>query len=151
MKEIQIQCPDCRGKGVYQGFAEKQGAAVICHSCNGRGWTMFRYDEFNGIVQTKGIKTVFARNHGFVLTTDSPGGVSYKEWLLDGKKPDESPQEEHKKQLCPGWFHQNTGYGKLPPTKQLGCKGIGSFDGCSNWKNKKKCWDLWDKVNAKKK
>lgn len=36
-KTIQCQCPSCKGTGLYSGFAEPAGTAVICQECDGKG------------------------------------------------------------------------------------------------------------------
>ena len=32
-KTIQIECPSCKGTGLYKGYAEKDDCAVICANC----------------------------------------------------------------------------------------------------------------------
>lgn len=36
-KEIKVECRECGGTGLYRGFAEREGTAVVCLRCNGTG------------------------------------------------------------------------------------------------------------------
>lgn len=58
MKKIIEQCPACNGSGVYSGFAEAKGTAVICQQCDGQGWSEYQYKPFEGRKKKRGIKTV---------------------------------------------------------------------------------------------
>lgn len=37
MKKLKIYCRRCGGTGLYSGFAEPEGVAVICLGCDGSG------------------------------------------------------------------------------------------------------------------
>jgi endogenous inhibitor of DNA gyrase (YacG/DUF329 family) len=88
MNEIKVECPSCGGTGVYHGFAEPEGVAVVCLTCGGTGETIFRYKPFTGRKRRKGIHTVQLSRGSFILTGVGPCGtpVSYKEFL-SGKMP----------------------------------------------------------------
>ena len=58
MKTIEIECRPCGGTGLYCGFAEPKGTAVICHGCEGSGRSIFKYTEFTRRKGRRGIKTV---------------------------------------------------------------------------------------------
>ena len=60
MKEIQIECPSCKGTGLYVGVCERDGCAVVCTQCKGKGYTTYRYNDFTGRKIREGIKRVFA-------------------------------------------------------------------------------------------
>ena len=40
-KTFQIECQYCYGTGLYSGFAEGPGGAVICKGCQGSGCEVF--------------------------------------------------------------------------------------------------------------
>lgn len=67
-KTITIQCPSCRGTGLYSGFLEPPGTAVICHGCHGSGKAQFSYEEFTVRKQKRGIRTVSRSRESFILT-----------------------------------------------------------------------------------
>lgn len=96
----EIDCESCKGTGVYVGFAEHDGAAVICHSCNGNGKQNFSqtFTKFTGKKKKSGIKRVYDGSHGYVISAKdvindeglfpfSQAGVDYNEWFEDGKEP----------------------------------------------------------------
>lgn len=37
METVKLKCHDCGGTGLYEGFMEGKGEAVVCISCGGRG------------------------------------------------------------------------------------------------------------------
>jgi len=87
-KTIEIECPACNGSGVYQGFAEPEGVAVVCVQCNGTGKTTFTYNEFQGRNRRRGISIVRRSAGTFIGIGVGPtgGSVSYTEFL-NGKMP----------------------------------------------------------------
>jgi hypothetical protein len=67
MKYIEIQCQSgCGGTGLYCGFAEPKGTAVVCLGCNGTGKQKFGYTQFTGRRVRKGVKTVFNSRGSFI-------------------------------------------------------------------------------------
>jgi hypothetical protein len=58
MATIEIQCPACQGRGLYSGFAEPKGTAVICLGCKGQGWAAYTYEPFEGRRPARGIKEI---------------------------------------------------------------------------------------------
>ena len=48
----------CKGTGLYSGWAEPKGTAVICSYCNGKGWYTYFYKVFSKRKKLKGIKSV---------------------------------------------------------------------------------------------
>lgn len=38
MNKVKEECTDCHGTGLYSGFCEAKGEAVICTGCDGQGW-----------------------------------------------------------------------------------------------------------------
>ena len=72
-KTIKCECDSCRGTGLYQGFAEGKGEAVICLACGGQGWTTFTYTEFEGRKKKRGVTSIRHSRGGFIAT--GVGGV----------------------------------------------------------------------------
>ena len=46
--EFDEKCKSCKGTGVYQGLAEKNGSGVVCYKCKGTGChhVTFEYEDF---------------------------------------------------------------------------------------------------------
>jgi hypothetical protein len=81
---ITVECPSCRGTGLYEGFAERKGEPVVCLNCDGSGAVKLSYTPFTGRKQKRGVKVVRFSRGGFLLT--GVGGVdgsemTYKEFL----------------------------------------------------------------------
>lgn len=89
MKSITIECPACRGTGLYRGFMEADGEAVICVRCSGSGAQELQYEEFTGRKHKNGVKKI---RSGSGTLLDNPGKsawVSYEEFkkkVPEGKK-----------------------------------------------------------------
>jgi DnaJ-class molecular chaperone len=67
--EVKAECGSCSGTGLYRGFAEPQGTAVVCHTCRGTGCQTITYKPFERRQRKQGIQRVlcdggmwFARN-----------------------------------------------------------------------------------------
>ena len=57
-------CKACGGTGLYKGFAEKEGCAVVCNQCNGSG---FVEKTASGERKLRNdVKRVFAYSIGYV-------------------------------------------------------------------------------------
>jgi len=91
-KIVRAQCSSCNGTGVYSGFAEPKGTAVVCLTCNGTGCEKIRYTPFKGRKIRRGIQTVRRSSGTFIATGVGPrgGSVTYKEFL-GGKMPTRAP------------------------------------------------------------
>lgn len=70
--EVKCQCPDCNGTGLYVGFAEPKGTAVVCLRCNGKGWIYLSYAEFTGRKRKSGVKKVCISSGNFLATGVGP-------------------------------------------------------------------------------
>jgi len=66
--KIQVQCDPCKGTGVYQGFAEPPGTAVVCIHCGGSGADTVTYTPYTGRKVKRGVKTVSYSRGGFIAT-----------------------------------------------------------------------------------
>jgi hypothetical protein len=65
---MSIECNSCGGTGLYSGFAEKKGTAVVCLSCDGSGEAEMRYKPFSGRRAKRGIHTVSLSRGSFLGT-----------------------------------------------------------------------------------
>jgi len=103
------ECGACKATGLYQGFAESGGAAVVCSRCKGTGKVKVKQGItiFIERKDKKGIKRVYSNAGGYGITdkdikTDegkvihfSQYGVEYDLWK-QGEEP--KPIEEL---ICP--------------------------------------------------
>lgn len=145
---IKTNCPSCNGKGIYSGFAEGEDCAVVCSRCEGTGYSIEYITPFKKRLLSKNVKLVFEKNFGFGITKNSPGGMSYTDWLK-GKKFSRDVPDALKKQICPVWYMQTIEDGSLNKFKQ-GCPGVlGAFDSCPKFKNKDACWKNYEKGKKK--
>ncbi len=155
--EMKIQCPACKGTGVYVGMAERDGAAVVCHKCKGTGEYnyIYEYEGFTGKKVKEGVKRVYKSGYGFVIAPTplnfkgiglvdmSSEGVDYQEFVK-GLLP-----EHTKKLACPmlanqGACHNISGF--VDDCERLhGGLIIGmSLSKCNNQKNKLECWQRFN-------
>lgn len=88
MPTIKEECPSCSGTGLYSGFAEAKGEAVICLSCNGKGWSNYKYKEFTGRKMKQGIKKITCSRGAFIATGVGAVGKSmtYEEFKQNCKE-----------------------------------------------------------------
>lgn len=70
------ECYSCKGTGLYSGFAEAKGEAVVCLVCNGSGGIKQGYTEFNGRKRKRGIKVIHRSQGTFIGTGVGPVGES---------------------------------------------------------------------------
>lgn len=88
MVKIDTECKDCGGTGLYCGFAEPKGTAVICLGCKGSGCKKISYIPFNSRKNKYNI-TIVRRSKGSLIVADvgpTGGMVTYKEFQR-GKMP----------------------------------------------------------------
>lgn len=81
-KTLKIACPDCQTTGLYKGFAEAPGEAVVCLGCSGKGWKMFQYEEFQGRKKKPGVSRI-RLSRGSLLATGIGGhgeAITYTEF-----------------------------------------------------------------------
>lgn len=158
MKKIEmiIECPACKGTGVYSGMAESKDIAVICYNCKGTGKYKYTYsyNEFTGRKLKKGIKRVYKKGTQYKLglgkidfkgigTIDmNKEGISYQEFL-EGKMPG------HIKSLeCPMMADQDSCHkinGFVDKCNELGLSWGRLISDCYNYSNKAKCWERFEK------
>jgi len=87
-KEVKAECTACGATGVYSGFCEPEGTAVVCIRCSGTGCQIISYVPFESRRRRKGIKTVSQSRGGFIATGVGATGkpITYSEFLK-GKMP----------------------------------------------------------------
>lgn len=69
MITVTCECDACGGTGLYSGFMEADGEAVICVRCGGKGCQTAKLREFTGRKRKNGIKKIRA---GSGLIIDNP-------------------------------------------------------------------------------
>lgn len=81
--KLEYECDDCRGTGLYSGFCEAKGTAVVCLGCDGSGKAVFKYSPFMGRKKRTDIKTVSRSRGSFIGTGVGAVGksVTYDEFL----------------------------------------------------------------------
>lgn len=151
MEKIKIECPECKGTGLYKGMAERDGCAVICNKCAGTGFVYFHYNEFTEKKKRNDVKRVFERTCGYVHSAENVVcddgkelhfanyGCTYEEWL-NGETP--KPMEEL---YCP-FIYYNKGYGSEPLPKcniDLGQR----ISDCKFYSDKANCWKEYHEKN----
>lgn len=155
MPKIIIQCQSCGGTGLYMGMAEKNGAAVVCTTCNGRGSKEFEYKEFEGRKIRQDVKRVYERCDYMLSSEDvttedgrlikfSEAGCTYEEWL-NGAEP-----KPVKELYCP-YVWRNRGIGNEPLEKcveQL--RGICRITDCKLYRFKEQCWKEYEEKQKNK-
>jgi hypothetical protein len=150
--ELDIACKSCDGTGLYVGFAEGIGSAVICHTCKGSGCSHFvlDYEPFEKRKDPScNIKRVFRTNPGIGIGGERLeifGGMPIKDWMAGEPFPERSEDRRH---TCPAWYYQSADYSKKPKWDE--CLGMGVFSSCDYFGTKSACWLRWDKEFGKKK
>jgi len=147
--EFDEKCKSCKGTGLYVGMGERDGAAVVCHTCKGTGChhVKIEYEDFLMGIPRGDVIQVFEVNPGICIGTGDDtyqlsdfGGMPYQEWL-DGKQFERGM--ENRKFTCPTWWYQTANYNLKPKWKE--CFGCNTFSSCKYFKNKDKCWERFDK------
>ena len=144
--EFDEKCQNCGGTGLYVGMAERDGAAIMCHTCQGTGCHKFHheYEEFNKRVEKRGVVRVYQTNPGIMLggkRLEDFGGMPVKEW--ESGLPF-LPGMENRKYTCPAWWYQSADY-KLQPDWHECNSALGkSFSKCNSFPTKAECWKKWD-------
>lgn len=150
--DVFYACQACKATGLYVGMAERDGAAVVCHTCKGSGKArhVFEYEEFEKRKQRKDVQRVYQTNPGIIIGTrgdgtyklEDFGGMPYGEWLES--KPF-SDGMENRKFTCPAWWYQGADYKRKPEWKECRATLGGAFSDCPSFCDKAKCWAKWDK------
>jgi hypothetical protein len=82
METIKVECKDCGATGLYKGFAESEGVAVICLTCRGSGCQEISFKPFIKRKQRNGIRIIYRSRGSFVGTGVGPAGgsITYQEF-----------------------------------------------------------------------
>lgn len=151
-KSVKHECNSCGGTGLYVGFAERDGAAVVCSSCNGKGWEEFFYTEFTERKLKEGVTRVFQTNVGVLIGQNSTfklsdfGGMPLEYWL-SGKEF--GIGTENRISSCPLQWAQATRREEPDFPECSSCIGM-LFKDCDFYPEKSKCWNKWDLQRGKK-
>lgn len=145
--EFRRQCADCKGTGLYVGLAERDGGAVVCCRCDGKGYVDARieYEIFEQRLVREEVQRVYRVNPGICIGAgggyklEDFGGMPYADWQEGKDWPAGSEDRAH---TCPAWFYQSADYSKKPNWKE--CWGCCAFSGCKHFENKSACWERWD-------
>ena len=145
---ITVECRTCKATGLYAGFAERDGAAVVCLECDGKGYKVLKGTPFTERKKRCDIVRVFPLT-GIVVTPEIKGGVTYEEFLQDSESPS-AIGNEPREYACPLLSHNS---------KVRGCD---LFDKCESQKlwgkhvsecgyfdEKAKCWETFDELMRK--
>lgn len=141
------QCGHCAGTGLYVGYGERNGAAVVCSRCDGTGRREMthEYVEFSGQRYRDDVRRVYRCNPGIGIdATIVPGGAPYEEWVEDPEIVNTRGREirEHS---CPAWWCQSVGDFRMKPKWEI-CPPAGTaFHQCINFPKKSGCWARFDR------
>ena len=155
--EMKVECPSCKGTGLYNGMGEAKGVAVICYKCKGTGAFMYSYsyNDFTGRKLREDIKRVYLSGMGYGISLGKINfngigeidmdkeGISYPEFL-NGKKP------QHIKKLgCPMRADQSACHdinGFVDECNKLNGGWISLITDCKNQHNKEQCWSRFKSI-----
>jgi hypothetical protein len=142
-ESAEAQCGACQGTGLYVGMAERDGTAVVCHTCKGTGKTIIRWTAFTGRKRQEGVTHVLEANPGICVSTKlgGIGGMPFDAWQAGLTFP---PGSEMRAYTCPRWWYQCADSSKLPEWDSC---GFGRFTDCKHFDNKVACWARWDAEN----
>lgn len=148
--EFNRVCESCGGTGIYVGFAEHDGAGVICRTCKGTGCenVKIEYTPFRNRDTREGVIRVYANNPGIGIGTGKGkyrlkdfGGMLYEDWIKGKPFPKKS---EMRKFTCPHWWYQGENEKFEDWCHKNGMEYCGNFSNCPKFSEKEKCWKRWD-------
>jgi hypothetical protein len=70
--EVTVACGSCRSTGLYRGFAEPDGVAVICLDCKGSGGQVIKFKKFTGRQERSDVREVYSSRGSFIATGVGP-------------------------------------------------------------------------------
>lgn len=81
VREIESECPKCKGTGLHPEYGVRSGKALQCLVCFGRGFLKVRVVPFRGLKRVAGVEMVY-RGRGSRNNWQAYGkGVPYAEFL----------------------------------------------------------------------
>ena len=148
--QIQANCRDCRGTGLYAGLGERDGIAVRCSRCRGTGQETIVYEPFQGLQKRAGVARVVQANPGVVINPEiTQGGVTYEEWLENPASAN-APGREVREHYCPSWWFQSADHARMPGWEECNIiQGSKSWSDCPLYANKDGCWERFDQDQAR--
>jgi hypothetical protein len=143
---VSAECRACKGTGLYVGMAERSGAAVVCHTCEGTGCETItvKYRPFIKRQPRHDVTRVYRVNPGIMIGTGNGhrledfGGIPHAAWEAGAPFTDGTEDRRH---TCPAWFYQSADYSRKPNWKEC---GFGAFSTCNHFPNKDACWRRFD-------
>ena len=135
------KCKSCKGSGIYVGFAERDGAGVVCHRCDGKGFQnmKFDYEDFEERTVRDDVEQIFPHS-GYVVGPSIQGGIPYKLWLKDPEAILHPRYALHER-TCPAQWVQGNLRKQLDWDKCKEGMTIGiQFKQCKFYEEKYKCW-----------
>lgn len=141
--EYDRMCASCSGTGIYVGYAERDGAGIICRACHGTGCCHIRieYDDFVKRMRRTDVMRVQSVNPGVIVGGEIAefGGLPYDDWISGAEF---IPGTEDRQHICPAWWYQCVDYELKPHWGE--CIGSGAFTDCGWFVCKNICWERWD-------
>lgn len=144
------ECRSCKGTGLYVGMAERDGAAVVCGTCKGKGERRetHRFNRSSEMKFPEGVTHVWGTNPGIVLsglhTNVLTGGVPLADHLANPNLVFELGNEL-RSHVCPAWWLQSAS-GAVTPELGQKCSAacVTQFSRCRHYGEKAECWKLYD-------
>ena len=134
---ITAQCSECEGAGLKIGWAEKDGAAVVCRQCHGAGSRQITYIPFAGRQNNPQAIRVWKINPGYRISPEhTDGGIPVADWL---QNPDlvHQPEAAMQVHICPAmWYREQE-----QPFDD--CHKVLTYDDCPWWSQKAQCWTAY--------
>lgn len=75
-----FECNSCGATGLYKGFAEPKGTAVVCSTCGGKGYISNGKTIFSGVKKKDGISRVFYDNGMWFARSENAPTISIQEF-----------------------------------------------------------------------
>jgi len=88
MIKLRVQCDVCGGAGLYCGFMEREGEAVVCVRCGGQGYQDLKFNEFTGRKRKNGVRRIRRGGGTIVDNPKQAQWITYEEFekLIPGIK-----------------------------------------------------------------
>ena len=88
MANVKVECNVCGGTGLYEGFAEPEGVAVVCLDCKGEGHKTLCVKPFTERRHKEGVKIVCRSSGSLIATGVGPKGygITYTQFQ-NGQMP----------------------------------------------------------------
>ena len=82
--QVQAECSACGGTGLYCGFAEPKGTAVICSQCRGTGCQTIDYKPFTQRKRKAGVQRVMGDGGVWFARSGNEKTISVDEFYSKG-------------------------------------------------------------------